>query len=160
MEEEKSWLNPEEWLRENGPRYAEMELDIRGAVPGLIHYAAALAATGREVGLPSLREQLGFMVSYWFSGDEKEPEQRVLADFDREVTSARESGHCKPMSIAEKEAVLRGIRTHSAELQSDLGDDPICQGAELLLEELVQHLEPPVQTEGQSLEAGQEQTLG
>lgn len=160
MDTEKHGLNPEEWLQVNGPMYEDMEQDVRDAVSGLIHYAAALAATGREERLPLLREQVGFMASYWLSGNKEGSEQRVLADFDREVASAQKSGHCAPMKIDEKAAILRGVRTHTAELRADLGADPICQGAELLLAELEQQLEPLVQTEGQRLGTGQEQTLG
>lgn len=156
-------LNPLELLEYLRPEYGRKELEVRAAIPGLIVYATELSLQGAEAQLPMLREQLGFMAAYWFSETEEEPEKNVLENLDHAISSARESG-LEPLTETEKSLVLRGLRTHVAEVLADMGRQPICLDAERLLNGLehawISFGAAQRQEQGSEAQAGPVMTLG
>lgn len=156
-------LNPLELLEEIRPEYDRKKMEVRAAIPGLIVYAAELSLQGAEAQLPMLREQLGFMAVYWFSETEEEPEKNVLENLDQAIASARESG-LEPLTFIEKSLVLRGLRTHVAEVLADMGRQPICLDAERLLNGLEHDWIPfsaaQRQEQGSEAQTGPVMTLG
>lgn len=132
----------DEYMRMLEPIYQEYEARIKGCIPGLTQYAAALAANRQEARLPEFRKLITDMVEFWdLEHDEGKDADRKLREkygeaFDRAVAAARASGQAPVLSRETQECVLAGLHIYAKEMTASGDLEPWVRQCEALAEQL------------------------